>query len=333
MNDLQASKTVIKSYNDSLDTHRGNFVNYLRNYVTEDYRWRGYHPFNELRGADQVVQEFWQPMIISLSSVRRRQNIFFAGRNQIDGFSSNWVVSMGSFVGLFDVPFVGIPATGKIASLPYCEFHRVEGGKISETAMYFDLPHLIRQAGIELFSKQTASHTESHGPLTSDGLMYNAQPEGAGQETLALINRMISDVGQWQSGLSLEEELRRTWAEDMYWWGPTGIGSICTIERYAKQHSGPFRTAFSDRSKTTHIARLAEGNYGGFFGWPNFTARLTGDFMSHASTDKIGEFRVIDIYRRVEDRLAENWVFIDLLHFWKCQGIDYLAQVPEGSKS
>jgi hypothetical protein len=47
--------------------------------------------------------------------------------------------------------------------------------------------------------------------------------------------------------------------------------------------------------------------------------------MGHAPTDRIGEFRVIDIYRREGDKLAENWVFIDLLHFWKTQGIDILG--------
>jgi hypothetical protein len=36
--------------------------------------------------------------------------------------------------------------------------------------------------------------------------------------------------------------------------------------------------------------------------------------------------RVIDIYRRDGDKLAENWVFIDLLHFWKQQGVDILAR-------
>jgi len=106
----------------------------------------------------------------------------------------------------------------------------------------------------------------------------------------------------------------------MVWWGPTGIGSAYTIERYAKQHSAPFRAAFSNRSKTGHIARLAEGHYGGFFGWPNFTAELSGAFMGRPATGKLAEFRVIDLYRRDGDKLAENWVFIDLLHFWKCQG-------------
>jgi hypothetical protein len=35
---------------------------------------------------------------------------------------------------------------------------------------------------------------------------------------------------------------------------------------------------------------------------------------------------VIDIYRRDGDKLEENWIFIDLLHFWKMQGIDILER-------
>jgi len=115
----------------------------------------------------------------------------------------------------------------------------------------------------------------------------------------------------------------------MIWWGPTGIGATYTIPRYAKQHSAPFRAGFEDRSKTRHIARLAEGHYGGFFGWPNFTARPTGGFMGMPASDKTGEFRVIDIYRREGNKLAENWIFIDLLHFWNCLGVDVLTRTTK----
>ena len=39
------------------------------------------------------------------------------------------------------------------------------------------------------------------------------------------------------------------------------------------------------------------------------------------------EFRVIDLYRREGDKLAENWIFIDLLHVLKQQGMDVLARL------
>lgn len=326
LEDIQAAKQIVQGFYHRFDSSApAGLEAILAAVSTDTYRWRGYHPFGQLDGLKSIAR-FWIPLRDSLSHVQRRQHIFFAGRNQIDDFNSVWVVSMGQLMGLFDRPWLGIRPTGKMAFLPYCEFNRIEDGKLAETSMYFDLPHLMTQAGQSPFGPQTAAHLVHPGPQTHDGLLYAVQDPQQGAATLALINAMIGDLGQWQSGLPLEEELRRTWHEDMIWWGPEGIGATYTIARYAQQHSGPFRAGFTDRSKTQHICRLAEGNYGGFFGWPNFSARPTGGFMGMPASDKPGEFRVIDIYRRDGDKLAENWVFIDLLHFWNQQGVDLLAR-------
>jgi predicted ester cyclase len=236
---------------------------------------------------------------------------------------------MGHFMGLFDRPFLGIRPTGKLVMLRYAEFHRVDAGRIVETALFVDIPHLMTQAGQSPFGPATAQHLVQPGPRTHDGLLDEIQPTEDGQRTLALINAMIGDLGTWNLGLPLQEELRRTWAEDMLWWGPEGIGATYTIPRYARQHSGPFRAAFTDRTRTGHVARLAEGHYGGFFGWPNFTARHVGGFMGLPGTDRPAEFRVVDIYRRAGDKLAENWVFIDMLHFFRSQGVDVLGRLSD----
>jgi predicted ester cyclase len=325
MIDFQNEKKLILEYYASLDASDADLEKIVGSVTDTTYLWRGYHPFGEL-DRTRVVTDFWRPLRASLTSLQRRQDIFFAGQNEIDGGQSVWVVSMGHLMGLFDHPWLGIAPTGKMAFLRYCEFNRVKNGKIIETAMYFDIPHLMIQAGQNPFPPATAAHMVQPGPMTHDGLLFDAQDPAEGQKTLATINKMITDLGQWNSGLSLEDELRRTWCEDMIWWGPAGIGATYTIERYAKQHSGPFRAAFKERSKTNHICRLAEGHYGGFFGWPNFTAKPSGGFMGMPASDKAGEFRVIDIYRRHGDKLAENWIFIDLLHFWKQQDLDVLAR-------
>ena len=49
--------------------------------------------------------------------------------------------------------------------------------------------------------------------------------------------------------------------------------------------------------------------------------------MGFNITEKSCEMRIIDMYRRDEDKLTENWVFIDFLHFWKIQGVDILANI------
>jgi len=301
--------------------------------VSEDWYWRGVHPWHERTGVQAVVAAFWAPFLTSFSRVQRRQDVFMAGRNEIDGFSSVWTVSMGHLMGLFDASFLGIPATGKIAMLRCAEFNRVENGRIVETAFFCDLLHLMRQAGLDPLPHQTAAHLVQPGPATHDGLLLDDADARESEKTLALIDRMIGDVaknsndgrGSAPRDATPQEELARCWHDDMIWWGPEGIGATCTIDRYVEQHQQPFRRNLSNRTFNGHVCRLAEGTIGGFFGWPNLTLTSTGEYMGLPATGRRGDMRVVDIYRRDGDKLAENWIFIDIPHFLMMQGIDVIA--------
>lgn len=331
MSTISNAKAVVRDYYSALESAQtsDDMRTVMQGATASTYLWRGFFPFGEMHSCDQLVDRFWAPFRKAITSMQRREDIFFAGANSLKDDGGVWVVSMGHLMGLFDQPWLGIRPTGKMVMLRYCEFNFVLDGKIAQTAFYFDIPHLMAQADQYPFAPQTGVHMVQPGPQTHDGLLYHDAPEEDGKATLAAINAMISDLGQWNSGLSLEDELRRTWHEDMIWWGPTGIGATYTIERYAKQHSGPFRAAFSERSSTGHVARVAEGHFGGFFGWPNFTARHDGGFMGlPASKDKV-DFYVIDLYRRDGDKLAENWIFIDLLSLFHQQGVDVLGRLEQ----
>jgi hypothetical protein len=256
-------------------------------------------------------------------------DIFLAGSNTISGSEGVWVISMGHLMGLFDKSWLGIKQTNKIAMLRYCEFSKIENNKISEVAMFFDIPHLMLQAGLKPFLKETGISLIQPGPLTHDGLMFGRQNIAKGKKTKKIIENMIDDVKTWKSTNrdSLIKELYNSWNEDMIWWGPTGIGATYTIERYAEQHAGPFRKIFINRTFNGHLCRVSEGMYGGFFGWPNLTLTPSKTFMGITVAPKPSEMRVIDMYRREGDKLTENWVFIDLLHFWKILGVDILKSL------
>ena len=269
-----------------------------------------------------------------MTSVQRRPDIFFAGKNQIDGFESTWVVQMGHLMGLHDKPFLGIPPTGKIAMLRYAEFNKVENGKIVETALFCDLIHLMVQAGLNPMPNQTAKHLIQPGPRTHDGLLLSAQNPSEGTATLELINRMIGDIQANSNSdenpaprdATPQEELSRCWTRDMLWWGPDGIGATYTIDRYVEQHQQPFRQMLGSRVFHGHKARLAEGKYGGFFGWANLSVVPLGGYLDMPAGDR-AEMRVVDIYRREGDKLAENWIFIDVLYFLLQQGRDVLGEI------
>ena len=49
-------------------------------------------------------------------------------------------------------------------------------------------------------------------------------------------------------------------------------------------------------------------------------------FLGLPGSDTRTEMRVVDIYRREGDKLAENWIFIDLLHYLLLLGVDVLER-------
>mmetsp|Transcript_8994 Transcript_8994/g.27030 ORF Transcript_8994/g.27030 Transcript_8994/m.27030 type:complete len:380 (+) Transcript_8994:85-1224(+) len=332
MGELQDAKAVVRAYYAELDKAPvGSCKAVLERHCDPELLWRGYHPFNVIHGPAAVAEKFWEPLRKALRPMQRRMDLFFAGRNDVDNFSSVWVASMGHLMGLFDGAWLGIRPTRQLTMMRYAAFHRVEGGRIAETAMYFDIPHLMMQAGVNPFPPQTGAQLVQPGPVTHGGLHFEKQDPSEGEKTLATINGMLNEMKTWKGGREepLIDELRRSWSEDMIWWGPTGIGATYTIERYIEQHSGPFRAAFRDRVFHGHKCRIAEGSFGGFFGWPNLTLRHCGGFMGMPGTGQNGDMRIIDLYRRHGNKLAENWIFIDLLYFWKQQGLDVLARMGE----
>ena len=295
----------------------------IEQFATAEYRFRGVHPFNELDGAEAVAATVWQPLRESLTPMQRRQDIFFAGPNFIDG--TLWVTSMGKFAGLMDNPWLGIPPTGKIMLLPYCEFHRIENGRIAESALWVDIIGVMMQAGLQPLPVQTGAAIINPGPRTADGVLLDPQDEAESRKTLDLILRMCDDlVGDDME--SPPDMLRKTWHEDMLWFGPWGIGATYTIERYQLQHQQPFRGGLENVRFNGHVLEHAEGNYGGWFGWPNLSLKQGNGFMGLPASDKPTEMRVVDVYRRDGDKLAENWIFIDLIHYLRLLGLDVLER-------
>lgn len=327
--DFQAEKAVVRGFHAALDGSTPDTIEAaLAPYVSPDWHWRGMHPFHEQRGAEAVARVFWTPLRHALKPLQRRPDIFIAGANEMDGGQSIWVVEMGHLMGLFDRPWLGIRHTLRIAMLRYCEFNRVENGRIVETAMFCDIPHLMIQAGQNPFPPQTGATLVQPGPRTHTGLCYNPQDPARGEAASAAINAMLKGMGERTREEDPAVRLAQTWHDNMLWWGPAGIGATYTIERYLRQHSRPFGAALSEGYRFNgHIAKIAESDFGGFFGWPNLTVRNAGGYLGMNAGPGPADMRVIDMYRVEDGALAENWIFIDILHFLNMQGLDVLARM------
>ncbi len=300
----------------------------LAEYTSEDYQFYGVYPWGELLDAGAVAEALWQPLLSNWQALQRRQDVFMAGTSEIDG--TQWVTSMGHFMGLRDGPWLGIPATRKIGFLRYADFNCVRDGKICRTGFFCDIISVMSQAGCNPLPPQTGASFITPGPRTHDGLQFATQDPAAAVKTLEVLNAMIADLdalNQSGSDNCPPELLARSWHEDMAWYGPEGIGATFTISRYQEQHQLPFRRGLKDKVYNGHVCRYAEGCYACFFGWPNLTHTPTGGFLGLPGNELRVDMRVVDVYRREGDKLAENWVLIDLPWWLKQQGLDIFERL------
>lgn len=324
--DIARAKARVRAFHEDLDSAGpGGTVAAMTPHLAPEYQWRGVHPFHTLSSAEEVARHFWDPIKSAMGPLQRRPDIFFGGLNQIDGWQSIWVVEMGHLMGLWDGPWLSLAPSRKLGFLRYCEFHRIEGDRIVETAHYIDILNLLAQDHRSPIARATGLDTLSPGPLTHDGLLYDDQSAAEGERTVALIAAMVAELRG--GGLtSPDDHLSKFWTHDMGWYGPGGIGASAFYKGYNRGHTEPFESQLEFDGFTEHVARLGEGKYGGFFGYPSITLRSNG-YLGQPKSDVPSDMRIVDIYRREGDKLAENWIFIDLPHFFNMQGIDLLEQV------
>lgn len=326
MSKYQESKKIVRNYFKEME-NTNDIKSVLSKYMSNDYSWKGVYPFREQEGIENVANKFWIPLNNALKNIQRRQDIFIGGTNEISG--EEWVMSMGHLMGLFDSEWMGIRPTGKMISLRYAEFSCVEKGEITKTGMFIDIIGFMLQAGINPLPPSTGQYFVYPGPKNHNGLLFDDAPEEEGVKTLALVNKMVDDLSELNDSGAMgcpPEVLEKSWSKNMIWYGPGGIGASYTIPRYQKQHQLPFRNNLKDKKFNGHVCRFAEGNFACFFGWPNLSNTPIGGFLGLPGSDINADMQVVDVYSREGDKLAENWVLIDLPFWLKQQGIDILER-------
>jgi hypothetical protein len=328
MANFQTEKQLVLDYFKAFEQAQNtDFVSVQQQFIADDYTFYGVYPFNQINDKTTAFDTVWQPLFAAFKHVQRRQDIFIAGQSEING--ENWVMSMGHFMGLFDHDWLGIPAHRKVAMLRYAEFCCVENGKITKTGLWLDIIGLMHQVGLNPLPTQTGAAFTVPGPRHNNGLQFTAQDPTESAKTMTVLNRMINDLNQLnltQNDRAGPEVMQKNWHDDMTWFGPAGIGSTFTIERYQEQHMYPFREGLTDKVYNGHVCRFAEGEFACFFGWPNLSNRNRGGFLGLPSSDVKADMRIVDVYHRQGDKLLENWVLIDIPYWLKQQGIDILER-------
>ena len=299
-------------------------VRLMRNGLTPECQWDVSHPVGSLTGPDAVLEGFILPLRRALSQARRRDEIFIGGQNR-RAEGGDWVAAVTHYLGNFAAPFFGIAPSDHLVFLRSGEFYRIEGGRIAQARIILDLPDLMRQSGRMPFPFSYGLETLFPGPATHDGVLPTA---GDGGASLDLVERMLGALHVFDPntfGSASQTGKGGTWAEDMLWYGPAGIGSNYRWEGFVKDHRESFLRAFPDRKGGNHYCRIGDGNYAAVSGWPSMTMTFQGDYLGVKADGRPLTLRVMDFYRCQDGLIAENWVMLDYMDLMAQMGVDLTA--------
>jgi len=289
-----------------------------------DHIWHGPQPVNDVIGTDALTQMVLQPVSNSLQQIEQRLDILIAG-----GFNGHdWTASCGHYVGEWAEPLFGIKPNEGQAQLRFGRFERWDGDQIAETYEIFDLPGMMMQSGVWPGWPGLGKQLDSPPPATRDGVVMEPGDAEETEKSRQLTEDMIADLLSYDGQNFSSMKMLDHWASDMKWYGPAGIGAMHGYEDYKRGHGLPFLGAFPDREGAFHKSRIAERSYVASTGWPSVQATHSGDtFMGVAATNNRVGMRVMDFWRRDGDRLAENWVYIDIIDLLQQMGVDIFAQM------
>ena len=292
-----------------------------------DAVWHGQHPVNGRRGARQIAETVFRPLLQSFRYLRRADDFFTGGHFQ----GNDWISAMGYLHGVVDRDFLNIPATGNWAAIRYGEFHCIEAGRITRSHVILDLPDLMRQAGVLNWPLGQGVHGLYPGPASRDGVLLGLSDPAESARSLALVDTMIFEGFVAVDGATDRAGMHDYWHEDMFWYGPCLIGASMGIDGFYRYHETAWEHAMKPRGprptrENKHVTRFGDGAYCSFTGWPSIYATMAGDFLGIEGRGQPLEIRVMDFYHRRGDKLDENWVFIDMPHMFLQLGVDLFAR-------
>ncbi len=316
MDDAGTLRGPLKRYSEALrHPSADGFREAVEAFFAPDAAINVVHPFNALSGPEGYLDGFLNGLRDSFDGLYRRDYIAMAGGYE-DG---DWVTTTGYYVGHFKKRWLTIEASDALAYLRYGEFHRMENGRAVESYIYLDIPELMIACGQwpgDIPSPAIVPGYTGYlpGPATQDGLQWTDQDAARGQSSYQMVTDMLG-------ALATEDEAWRPyWHDNMMWYGPAAFGSFVGIEKFAA-FQVPFEGCFSEwiggskpGSMTKHFTRFGDGDYVCSGGWPSLNCMQIKPFLGQDPTGERLFMRVCDWWRREDDLLVENWVFVDIPH-------------------
>lgn len=298
----------------------------LTNIVSDDVTLYASDPINELNGIDAIGDQYWSVLHRSIGNFERRAFIEF------DSIYKNhkWIAATGYFVGTFVNDLFGIPATNRPVYLRFTELVQLQNEKIANYYVIIDFLDVMHQAGVNPLRKSLGFDGLIVPPATMDGLNTVESNSDHSDQSEQLVLSMLEELGRFDGKSLNSMHLEKYWHPDFMWFGPAGIGMTRGISDFRQHHQGPFVFSFPDRVIDDKAAIVKKGNYISTGGWPHMHAsHIAGGWLGLPPSGMKIELRVIDIWRRENNLLRENWVGIDIIHMCRQMGLDIFAMMKE----
>lgn len=283
-------------------------------------------PFEDLAGPIGLYEQAYHPLVRAFPDLERRDFIVMAGTSQ----EQHWVGCAGHYMGVWEQPFLDIPATRHAAFMRYAEFFLVEDNTIVEMQAVWDIPQLMMQARAWPMSPSLGVEWLVPGPATQDGIITQAYDPGKAATSLRLVTDMLNGLAKSPQGVEAMQ-LDKYWHPKFMWYGPAGIGTSRRVSGFRNWHQIPFLKAMPDRGVFMDKGVMfGDDDYVGFTAWPGMRMNLSDDgWLGIAPSNTEMKMRSLDFWRCENGLLRENWVLIDLLHIYNQLGVDVFERMRE----
>ena len=331
MNGSASSKAYLTAFRDALyDCDRAALPAQLREICSPDCEIQLAHPMGRVSGPDALFETGYAPLLDAMPDLERRDYIMVGGLQ--DG--SHWIGCGGSYVGVFEQPWLDIPPTRHLVHMRYIEFFCIEENRLVEMRLLWDIPALMMQAGAWPMAPSLGVETFVPGPATLDGIVEGESDPERSAASMQLVDAMVDGLHRFAEGGAEAMQLDRYWHPKMTWYGPAGIGANRRMSGFRNWHQIPFLKSLpdriADREGEGFACYFADGDYVAFCGWPAMRATVTGDgWMGIAPAGQEITMASLDLWRCENGKIRENWVMIDLLDVWRQLGVDVLERMRE----
>ncbi len=331
MTDLKHSKALFSRFRDALyHCDPSTLKATLSELVSPDCDVTLPHPIGPVTGPDALFDRGYAPLLKASPDLERRDTIVVAGEQ--DG--EHWIGCGGHYQGVFDHPWLDIPATRHLVHVRYIEFFRIDDGRIVSMRLLWDIPSVMMQADAWPMAPSLGREILVPGPASNDGVDDSSRTDEQSVASMQLVNDMVTGLSRFAEGGAQAMTPEAFWHPKMTWYGPAGIGANRRVSGFRNWHQIPFLKSLPDRVANTEAGGrdcyFADGHYVAFCGWPAMSATVSGDgWMGIAPSGKRIDFASLDIWRCENGVIRENWVMIDILDVWRQLGVDVMERMRE----